>query len=389
VPTGAATGFSYQWFLSGTPVLGATDSTYRAGISGIYSVSISGGTSCFKTSSGKAATINTKPIASFSASGTTTICSGGYVTLNAPSISGYNYTWLKDGVMAGTGNSKIFKLAGNYTVVAKQNGCTDTAHTTMPIVVNPLPVAGISALAAATFCAGDSCALGATPLGMSIYEWHNGSNVIATTDVATQKVGVSGTMKVMVTDTNGCVSKVSSTSVKTKMNLLPIATVNVVGSTSLSATGFVKLKSSPALADGYQWYKNGNVIAGATTSTYITSVGGSFVAGVTKLGCTGYSNTIVIAPTTPKENQGITSDASFELSAYPNPVSDVLTVTITGIEGAKGTIQMMDFNGRLVATQEMKQASTTINMGGYASGVYLVRFKDNEGRTGTVKVVKE
>jgi hypothetical protein len=49
----------------------------------------------------------------------------------------------------------------------------------------------------------------------------------------------------------------------------------------------------------------------------------------------------------------------------------------------------MDFNGRLVISKEMKASSMTVDMTGMASGVYLVRYKDGEGRTGTIKITKQ
>jgi len=391
MPLGSTTGFGYQWYLSGTAITGATDSVYQASNSGLYSVSVIGGNSCVKASVGKPSIVNAKPIAAFTAVGPTTICSGNLVTFSAPSILGYSYTWLKDGVAAGSGISKTFKLAGNYTVVAKLNGCTDTASPIIPIVVNPLPIAAISALSPATFCAGDSCTLSATPIGMTNYKWYSGNNLLASTNNATQKVGIAGTMKVMVTDPNACVSKVSSTNVKTKVSPIPVATISVSGTNQLSATGFVKLKASPTLADAYQWYKDGQILTGATNNIYITSVGGNFTANVTKLGCTGVSNTITIASVSPKEQQEMVQyiDEQFELAAYPNPVTNLLTINVRGIEEVNATIQVMDFNGRLVAMKAMTTTSTTVDMTGYASGMYLIRYKDAEGRTGTIKITKE
>ena len=391
MPLGSTTGFAYQWYLAGTSIPGATDSVYQANNSGLYSVSVIGGNSCVKTSAGKPSIVNTKPIAAFTANGPTTICSGNLVTFSAPSILGYSYIWLKDGVAAGSGITKTFKLAGNYTVVAKLNGCTDTASPIIPIVVNPLPLAAISALSPATFCAGDSCTLSATPIGMTNYKWYSGNNLLASTNNATQKVGIAGTMKVMVTDPNACVSKVSSTNVKTKVSPIPVATISVSGTNQLSATGFVKLKASPTTADAYQWYKDGQILTGATNNIYITSVGGNFTANVTKLGCTGVSNTITIASVSPKEQQEIVQylDEQFELAAYPNPVTNLLTINVRGIEEVNATIQVMDFSGRLVAMKAMTTSSTTVDMTGYASGVYLIRYKDAEGRTGTIKITKE
>jgi len=121
---------------------------------------------------------------------------------------------------------------------------------------------------------------------------------------------------------------------------------------------------------------------------------------VTKSGCTGMSSATTVVQTGIKEEEGTVSDpvsleeateeaVSFELSAYPNPVSGVLTVNVRGIEEVSAVIHVMDFNGRLVSEQRMSSASLSIDMSSYASGMYLIRYKDNMGRTGTIKITKQ
>ena len=83
------------------------------------------------------------------------------------------------------------------------------------------------------------------------------------------------------------------------------------------------------------------------------------------------------------------SEGNFELSAYPNPVSDVVTITVAGLNEVNGTIQLIDFSGKLIMNKAMNEPTLLLEMKDLCSGVYLIRFKDNEGRTGTLKVVKE
>jgi hypothetical protein len=301
---------------------------------------------------------------------------------------------LNNGVSAGSGASKVFKVAGVYSVQAKLNGCTATSTNSVNVVVNPLPVAGITALTPATFCAGDSCIMQATPSGATTYAWINGTTTVITS-VNTYATTIAGTFKMMVTDANGCISKVTTASVKTKVNPIPVASISASTSTTISATGNVKLNASPSSGVTFQWYLNGNPIAGATTKTYIATAGGSYTVAITKTGCTGTSAATTVTQLGVKEEAGVTSnptateDAVFELAAYPNPVSGVLTINVRGIDEVNATVQVMDFNGRVVAMKEMKATSTTVDMTGYASGVYLIRYKDAEGRTGTIKINKQ
>ncbi len=384
-------GFNFQWNLNGSAITGATDTSYTASgaSAGNITLTVSGST-CTKNSAAKTYTIKPLPVATFTAAGPTTFCNGGSVTLTAPTITGYTYSWLKDGASAGAGASKVFKLSGVYTVIATLGGCKDTADISATVVVNALPVAAVASITPITFCSGDSCIMNATPTGGTNYAWINGTVTVNTT-VPTYTSMVTGTYKVVVTDVNGCVSKTSTTSVKTKVNPIPTALISASGSTTISATGNVKLNASPSTGVTWQWSKNGVVISGATTKQYIATTGGSYTVAVTKLGCVGTSAATVVTQTGVKEETGTTNstEMSFELSAYPNPVNDLLTVNVRGIENVDATIQVMDFNGRLVSHKEMKQASTTVDMTGFASGVYLIRYKDNDGRTGTIKVTKQ
>jgi hypothetical protein len=71
------------------------------------------------------------------------------------------------------------------------------------------------------------------------------------------------------------------------------------------------------------------------------------------------------------------------LSVYPNPASDVITVSSTLTEG---TITVTDVAGKLVKSTELNGLSTTINTTGLNNGVYYVTVS-NGSATSTEKVV--
>jgi hypothetical protein len=384
-------GFNFQWNHSGSPIAQATDTVYT--VSGVSSGSITitvSGSNCTKTSTAKPYTINPLPVASFAAGSSTTICSGGFVTLVAPSISGCSYTWLNDGVTNGSGSTKIIKLSGYYSVIAKINGCTDTASPSVPIIVNPLPVANISALNTTTFCAGDSCTLKATPSGAINYEWHNGNFILDTTTTEQFTVGITATIKVLVKDANGCMGKLSNTSVKTKMNTIPLASISSSGSTTISSTGSIKLKATPTSGVLWQWYKDGNIISNATANSYIANIGGTYTVAITKLGCTGTSSAVVVTQATPKTEAVTVVDASFEMSAYPNPFIEMLTVHIERREqNTEGRIEVINSLGQIVVIKDFSSATCNLLTTNWSSDIYLVHYKDKDGRTGTLKVAKE
>lgn len=397
-PQVSSNGSSFQWNLGGSPVSGATDSTYQADATGAYTLTLTTGNGCSKTSSVKNATVKPLPVANFTAAGPTEFCAGGSVTLNAPAITGYTYTWLKDGVSAGSGVSKAFKVSGTYSVVATLAGCRDTSDYSEVITVNPLPVAAVATTDPTTICAGGSAMLHATPTGaFHTYAWYKSGTLDPAVITQDYTATLAGTYKVMVTDDKSCVSKLSSSQVVIKVNPIPVASITPVGSLNIAANGSVKLKASPSSGVSWQWYLDGSPITGATGKEYIATQGGDYTVQVTKLGCVGVSPAVTVNQSTVKEEEGTTSNPAgteqasevFELSAFPNPVSGILNVNVRGIEQVDAVLHVMDMNGRLISVKEMHEASATIDMSSYAQGMYLVRYKDASGRTGTIKVSKQ
>jgi len=90
----------------------------------------------------------------------------------------------------------------------------------------------------------------------------------------------------------------------------PPPTVTVVGGDTLYSSHEV----------GYQWYRNGVLIAGATDSFYVVIQSGTYaVQGTDSLGCYGLSNGVFITGLA-----SLTYNAAVTL--YPNPASDELMV---------------------------------------------------------------
>ena len=83
-----------------------------------------------------------------------------------------------------------------------------------------------------------------------------------------------------------------------------------------------------------------------------------------------------------------------DLTTYPNPVSDRLTIELPEEVGS-GRLYVLDLNGQLVWEGETSssQAVQTLNMSAYAEGTYSVEYvpRDNEERlvwTSNIVVIK-
>jgi hypothetical protein len=80
--------------------------------------------------------------------------------------------------------------------------------------------------------------------------------------------------------------------------------------------------------------------------------------------------------------------ARTELKVFPNPVNDVLTVSIYGAIGNNPTLSVRDVTGKLVTVASVMNSEATIDMSGLAQGLYLVRYSDSNNIR-TVKVNKQ
>ncbi len=128
-------GYSYQWFKGGSPVSGATQSTYTVpkNQSGNYKVTITDAGGCSATSATTTINRYEKPEATITPLGNLDICLTGSVLLQANAGVGYSYQWLKGGnaITGATQQTYTATKKGNYkVVVTNAHGCTQTSDAT-------------------------------------------------------------------------------------------------------------------------------------------------------------------------------------------------------------------------------------------------------------------
>jgi hypothetical protein len=129
----------------------------------------------------------------------------------------------------------------------------------------------------------------------------------------------------------------------------------------------------------YQWYLNGQQIAGASSQQYTPTQSGIYVVRITDVnGCVyqysaGYNFII---------NVGINEASELKsVKIYPNPSTGVIN-----IEDGKDTpfqIEVYDATGKMVTKTYTK---TMVDLTGMESGLYLLKLTDPDGKTGYSKV---
>jgi gliding motility-associated-like protein len=293
ISANVAPGYTYQWYLNNVAIPNAFSSNLIVWSAGSYKVKIINIFGCEKESNIINVTVNPLPTASILPNGATNICNGQNVVLNANIGSGLTYQWLNNNapIAYATNPTITVNTTGNYAVVVSNtNGCVKLSNT-IPVIVNPVPVASLTALTSNQFCAGDSVKLQAS-VGLNYtYKWYkNGILITGATNViytATQ----SGVYSVEVKNQYGCTA--ISNAITVTVAPLPIAQITALSTTSFCMGDSVKLQAVTGVNYTYQWYKNGNMISTASLPNLnVTTSGAYYVVVFNNNACFLQSNTI-------------------------------------------------------------------------------------------------
>ncbi len=255
------TGYTYQWYRNGVSISGATSFSYAAAQAGNYHVLISLGPNN-SLSDTIAVAVNSLPTAAVTPAGSTSLCPGTSVTLNASTGTGYSYQWLNNGtpVANATGASYSATGAGSYTVQV-YNGCYANSGA-VNVNAAAVPSNTVTPSGTTTFCQEGSVTLNAA-VGLT-YHWSN--------NAATQNITVTqnGTYMVTVTGANSCTA-VSSETVVT-VNALPDNTVTTNGSTTFCAGSSVNLSAAAGLIYHWSTGATGQTISATQSGNYLVTV---------------------------------------------------------------------------------------------------------------------
>lgn len=261
---------------------GSTSPSIDVATSGSFTVSVSNANGCQSVPS--AATVVTAnplpPAPAITASGQTTFCEGGSVTLSSEIAT--SYLWLN-----GETTSSIYVTSsGSYSaLVTNIFGCQSELSPAFIVTVNPLPVTPtLTADGPITFCEDGSVILSSST--GTTYLWSDGAT--------TQDINVtqSGSYSIMVTNDNGCQSE-ASTSTTITVNPLPAKpTVSADGPVSFCEGGNVTLNSSEGTA--YEWS------TGASTRQITITQSGNYSVRVTnENACQSEPSTVTVVNVNP------------------------------------------------------------------------------------------
>jgi hypothetical protein len=145
------------------------------------------------------------------------------------------------------------------------------------------------------------------------------------------------------------------------------------GDGTLSATG----------TGSYQWIDcaTNTAISGATAMVFTPSQNGSYKVAVSNGDCADTSDCITI------NNLGIYENNMNALSAYPNPTSSNVLLTIES--GMIASVTVKDASGRLVMVKQIHASSTVVDLSGMQNGIYFIEVENQNNVRNTIRVVKQ
>jgi hypothetical protein len=245
----------------------------------------------------------TNPTATITPQGNTTFCQGGFVNLKASEGANYSYEWFNNSQLIAGATQSVYQASTNgfYTVKVKDGACSAISNS-VPVTVNPNPIAKITPDGPTAFCQGGFVNLQASERANYSYEWFNNSQLIAGAKQSVYQASTNGFYTVKVKD-GAC--NATSNSVPVTVNPNPIAKITPDGPISFCEGGAVNLVASGGTT--YKW-NSGSL----SPSIKVTQTGTYYVNVINSYGCS--------------------VNKSYDVNVYPNP-----TVSITPI--AQFTLQ--------------------------------------------------
>ncbi len=360
-----ATGTGIQWY--DQPTGGTALATTAVLVSGPYFVTqtIAG---CESARFQVDVIVNVTPLPTATAQ---SFCSGATVANLVATGTGIQwYSQSTGGTALATTTALV---SGPYFVTQTIAGC-ESARFQVDVIVN---VTAQPTAVAQSFCSGATVAnLVATGTGIQWYNQSTGGTALATTvALATGTYYVTQTI-------SGCESP----------RLAVAVTINTVGAPTGAATQVIAV-NTPAEATIASIVVTGtNVIwyptsADAIAGTNALAVGTQLVSGTTYYamqtvgGCTSTAPLAVTVTVT----LGTSSFDKAALKYYPNPVSDIITISYSE---PISTVTIYNMLGQKVIVKNSTETMTTIDMSDLAAGAYIAHVKSGDAMQ-EIRIIKK
>lgn len=318
------------------------------------------------------------------------IFEGSWDSLNRVQVLNLTTNVLTDTVMVGGGeqfHGALWTGSGNKFIVAAGYGCdmlmTDNNANNLVSFYNTCPyhTADVELFRTVrathtSICPNttDSAMISLIYPGTSFSWYKNGVQLSETND--TLMTFAPGVYRALIEiDTTG--KYMWSEPITVTVSAVPVVTISQsAGDTLICAGETITLNG--ASGGTLQWYRNGVLIPGATSSTYAATLAGTYNQLKTNLsGCSDSSavSYVIDNQLTGCSGVGVEENASALVNMYPNPLESMLT-----IEAAEmiNTITVFDMIGKQVYRSEnVKKQNVNLDLSALAKGSYVIKIETN------------
>jgi hypothetical protein len=286
-------------------------------------------------------------------------------TLNTPTNLGYPYTIPNILTITGALFNGAPILTGYYyfyDMKFKSLGCP-SPRSVVNITTAKTPEATISPTGAQTVCVGSSTLITAKSADNPSFQWLLNGAVISGAITSTYEAKKSGTYQVKAT-VNGLCTNTSSALNLTVSSPLPPTIIYEDGTMKITATGTI------------QWYVNGAIIPGATTSSFRPVQSGLYSVFLKDVnGCSATSDLLTINILAAEKENPFSAYV-----AYPNPAFDLLNVGLPQALAGTYAIEIIDMHGRIFLSEKVNLEpganQLKIDISKIPVGTYVVRLPE-------------
>jgi hypothetical protein len=286
-------------------------------------------------------------------------------TLNTPTNLGYPYTIPNILTITGALFNGAPILTGYYyfyDMKFKSLGCP-SPRSVVNITTAKTPEATISPTGAQTVCVGSSTLITAKSADNPSFQWLLNGAAISGAITSTYEAKKSGTYQVKAT-VNGLCTNTSTALNLTVSSPLPPTIIYEDGTMKITATGTI------------QWYVNGAIIPGATTSSFRPVQSGLYSVFLKDVnGCSATSDLLTINILAAEKENPFSAYV-----AYPNPAVDLLNVGLPQALAGTYAIEIIDMHGRIFLTEKVNLEpganQLKIDISKIPVGTYVVRLPE-------------
>lgn len=289
-------GFTYQWLVNGTTIVGAVGPIYRAVSAGVYSLRATHiATGCIVNTQSVNVSVFANPTASLNFTGVVNRCTGDSVLLRVSSSGGEQFQWYEGSLLltGQTFDSLWVTQSGLYSVrVSNALGCAVTPM--VQVIVSSLPAVSVTAGGSTSICGGDSVALTASLSTGVVYQWFLNNSPISGATGRVFFARQPGSYSVRVTTPQGCTG--GSSPLVISLLGSPSVGISAGGPTTICSGDSVLLQVTTISGASVQWYRNDTSLAGQNGSSLRAFVSGRYRVRVQSPvnGCYAISTEVIV-----------------------------------------------------------------------------------------------